>query len=272
MIYELDRVTRSYYGRAGVTRALDGVSFRVEPGERLAILGASGAGKTSLFRLLNGSAPPSGGALRFDGCDVLSMSARDLRAMRRRVGVVFQLPELVPSLTVRDNALAGRLGHWSAFGGLRARFWPPRNDVARARDALDAVDLLNKAEARAEELSGGQQQRVAIARVLVQDPEVVLADEPFASLDPALVETVAELLFGLAARSRTLIVALHDVELALRYFPRIVGLRGGKVLFDAPPAEAAASLAELYSAGAHAPESRTTDAAFASPLSSLSIK
>jgi phosphonate transport system ATP-binding protein len=272
MIYELDRVTRSYQGRGGVTRALDGVSFRVEPGERLAILGASGAGKTSLFRLLNGSAPPSGGALRFDGRDVLAMSARDLRAMRRRVGVVFQLPELVPSLTVRDNALAGRLGHWSAFGSVRARLWPPRDEIARANAALDAVDLSSKAEARAEELSGGQQQRVAIARVLVQDPEVVLADEPFASLDPALVETVAELLFGLAARSRTLLVALHDVDLALRYFPRIVGLRGGKVFFDAPPAEAAPLLTELYGAGARTRESRRADAALPSPLPPFSIQ
>jgi len=271
MIYELARVTRSHQGRGGITRALDGVSFRVAAGERLAILGASGAGKTSLFRLLNGSVPPSGGALRFDGRDVRAMSASDLRAMRRRVGVVFQRPELVPSLTVRDNALAGRLGHWSAVGALRARLWPRREDLARANAALDAVDLSNKAEARAEELSGGQQQRVAIARVLMQDPGVVLADEPFASLDPALVETVAELLFGLAARSRTLIVALHDVDLALRYFPRIVGLREGKVLFDAPPAEAAPRLAELYGATARAPESPRVDTAFAPPPSSRTI-
>ena len=251
MKYELDRVTRSYRGRSGVTRALDGVSFRVDAGERLAILGASGAGKTSLFRLLNGSALPSGGTMRLDGRDVQSMSARELRTLRRRVGVVFQLPELVPSLSVRDNALAGRLGHWSALGALRARFSPPKDDVVRVDAALDAVGLLPKAEARAEELSGGQQQRVAIARVVVQEPDVVLADEPFASLDPALVETVADLLFGIAARGRTLIVALHDVELALKYFPRIIGLRAGKVFFDAPPAEVSPSLLdELYRGGA----------------------
>ena len=251
MKYELDRVTRSYRGRSGVTRALDGVSFEVAAGERLAILGASGAGKTSLFRLLNGSTLPSGGALRLDGRDVLAMSARELRSVRRRVGVVFQLPQLVPSLSVRDNVLAGRLGHWSALGALRGRFSPPKADVARAHAALESVGLLEKADARAEELSGGQQQRVAIARVVVQEPEAVLADEPFASLDPALVQTVADLLFGVAALARTLIVSLHDVELALRYFPRIVGLKAGKVFFDASPSEVTPSLLdELYRDGA----------------------
>jgi phosphonate transport system ATP-binding protein len=252
MIYELEGVTRAYRGRSGVTLALDGVSFRVEEGERLAILGASGAGKTSLFRLMNGSLPPSAGKLRFGGRDVLDMSAQELRAMRRRVGVVFQRPALVPTLTVRENALAGRLGHWSAWRGLRSRLWPTREDIRRADAALHAVDLSAKAEARAEELSGGQQQRVAIARVLVQDPEVVLADEPFASLDPALVETVVDLLLGLAARSRALIVALHDVDLALRHFPRVVGLLAGKVFFDAPPERAAPLLGELYGAEARA--------------------
>ena len=253
MRYDLDRVAKSYRGRSGVTRALDGVTFRVEAGEQLAILGASGAGKTSLFRLLNGSGLPSGGNLCLDGQDVRTMSARELRTVRRRVGVVFQLPELVPTLSVRDNALAGRLGYWSALGALRARLLPEKADVLRAEAALAAVGLLEKADARAEELSGGQQQRVAIARVVVQEPDVVLADEPFASLDPALVQTVADLLFGVAARGRTLIVSLHDVELALRYFPRVVGLKAGKVFFDAPAAEVTpALLDELYRGAARA--------------------
>jgi phosphonate transport system ATP-binding protein len=247
MIYDLESVTKSYDGRAGMTRALDGLSFRVARGERVAILGASGGGKTSLFRMMNGSALPSGGVLRFDGKDVLAMSSSERRAMRTRVGVVFQLPQLVPSLSVRDNALAGRLGRYSAFGALRARIAPPRAEVRRADAALVAVGLADKADAVTEELSGGQQQRVAIARVLVQDPEVVLADEPFASLDPALVETVAALLFGLAAEGRTLVVALHDVSLALRFFPRIVGLRAGRVFFDAAAENvSSALLSDLY--------------------------
>ena len=233
MTYELEAVTRTYRGRAGLTRALDGVSFRIAPGERVGILGASGSGKTSLFRLLNGSAVPSGGTLRFGGRDVLAMGARERRMMRTRVGTIFQLPQLVPSLSVRDNALAGRLGKLSALRALALRVLPPRAEVERADAALEAVGLAAKADARADELSGGQQQRIAIARVLVQDPEVVLADEPFASLDPALVETVADLLFGLAAKGRTLVVALHDVTLGIRFFPRIVGLRGGRVFFDA---------------------------------------
>ncbi|MEO7331842.1 MAG: ATP-binding cassette domain-containing protein, partial [Minicystis sp.] len=251
VIYELDRAAKAFAGRGGETRALSGVSFSVEPGERLAILGPSGAGKTSLFRLLNGTIRPSGGALRFDGRDVAAMRSSELRARRRRVGTVFQLPQLVPSLTARENALAGRLGHLSLLGALRARIAPPRAELARADAALEAVGLTPKGDARADELSGGQQQRVAIARVLVQDPEVVLADEPFASLDPALVDTVAALLLDLAARARTLIVTLHDVELALRYFPRIIGLREGAVFFDAPAAELTPAMLDALYRGDH---------------------
>jgi phosphonate transport system ATP-binding protein len=263
MIYEIDGVTRSYVGAAGqTTRALDGISFRVDRGERIGVLGASGSGKTSLFRLLNGSALPSGGALRFFGCDTRAMSTAERRRMRTSVGTVFQLAQLVPSLTVRENVLAGRLGHLSSLGALALRIWPPTAEVERVERALAAVDLETKAEARADELSGGQQQRVAIARVLVQEPEVVLADEPFASLDPALVENVTELLFALAERAKgqALVVALHDVRLALRFFPRIVGLRAGRLFFDLPREEVTpALLGELYegegSREPHAPAS-----------------
>jgi len=166
--------------------------------------------------------------------------------VRRRIGTVFQHPSLVPSLSAAQNAICGRLGSWTVLRSLRALLAPSPEDVRVATDALDTVGLSGKSAVRADELSGGQQQRVAIARVLVQGPEVVLADEPFASLDPGLTAQISELLFG-AARGRTLIAALHDVDLALRHFPRIVGLRAGRVSFDLPAQEIGRQrLDELY--------------------------
>ena len=152
----------------------------------------------------------------------------------------------MPSLTALQNALCGRLGSWSLLRSLRALIVPAREDVRAALAALETVGLSGKAAARADELSGGQQQRVAIARVLVQDPEVVLADEPFASLDPGLTVQLADLLFAVTER-RTLVAAMHDVDLALQRFQRVVGVRGGRVVFDVPAAEVSPELLQqLY--------------------------
>jgi phosphonate transport system ATP-binding protein len=217
-------------------KSLNGLSFEVQPGERVALLGPSGAGKTTLFRLLNATLRPTSGRLRFAGQDVGALAGRELRAMRRRIGTVYQQHHLVPALTALENTLCGRLGHWSLLETVRSLVRPSAREQARARAALEAVGLADKQQARAEELSGGQQQRLAIARVLMQDPDVILADEPFASLDPALTESIAALLLGLMqGGQRTLVVTLHDVELALRYFPRIIALRDGRVVFDQAP-------------------------------------
>ena len=255
MIYRLEGVTKIYPTQAGPVRSLMGVTFDVAPSERLAILGASGAGKTSLFRLLNGTLRPSAGRLRFDGRDVSDMAGAELRRMRRRIGTIFQKPCLVPSLSAFEHALSGRLGHWSAFQTLRSLVAPSREDRARATSALEAVGLANKRDARADELSGGQQQRLSIARVLAQEPDVILADEPFASLDPSLTESIAQLLLGLAEQGRrTLVTTLHDVELALRFFPRIIGLKDGGVAFDLPASRVdRAVLDALYANGEAAP-------------------
>lgn len=247
MTLSLQGVRRRFEGRAGRVAALDGVSLDVAPGERLVVLGPSGAGKTTLFGLLNTTLRPSEGAVRFEGEDVGSLSRRALRAVRRRIGTVFQQPRLVPSLTVRQNALLGRVGHWSFVDALASWVRPSREDLARVEAALAAVGLLHRAAARGDELSGGEQQRVAIARVLVQEPSAVLADEPFSSLDPALREGMGELLMGVAARGRTLVAVMHDVEFALRHFPRVVGLRAGRVTFDLPAAQVTPALLEqLY--------------------------
>jgi len=235
VIYSLKDVCKSYGTRNGAVRALEGLTFDVQKGERVALLGPSGAGKTTLFRLFNATLRPSSGGLRFDGRDLTVMSGRDLRSTRRRIGTIYQQPHLVPSLSALQNTLCGRLGSWSLIHTVRNIVRPNQCDNKQAIAALESVGLADKQNARADELSGGQQQRLTIARVLMQDPEVILADEPFASLDPALTETVGLLLINLVTNGkRTLVATMHDVELALRLFPRIIGIRHGHIVFDKP--------------------------------------
>lgn len=236
MIYSLKDITKNYQSRNGPVRALDRLTFDVQPFERVALLGPSGAGKTTLFRLLNATLRPTSGTLSFDGSDVGAMSSRELRQMRRRIGTIYQQHQLVPSLSAFQNTLCGKLGSWSLFETVRSTARPTKGDTEQAIAALEAVGLADKRNARADELSGGQQQRLTIARVLMQDPDVILADEPFASLDPALTESVASLLLELVRNGkRTLVATLHDVDLALRYFPRVAALRDARILFDKAP-------------------------------------
>ena len=215
------------------------------------LIGDIGAGKTTLFRLLNATLKPTNGTLRFDGEDLSSLSGRDLRSVRRRIGTIYQQQHLVPSLSVLENTLCGKLGSWSFASTLISLVRPRKQEIAQAQAALESVGLADKQRARADELSGGQQQRLTIARVLMQDPDVILADEPFASLDPALAETISSLLLGLASNShRTLVATMHDVELALKLFPRIIGIREGRIVFDL----AAAAVDRVAVAGLYAGE------------------
>jgi phosphonate transport system ATP-binding protein len=238
LIYSLQRVSKSFPERRGEVQALNGVTLAIKPGETLALLGQSGAGKTTLFRVLNATLRPSAGAVVFDGTDTLTLTGRGLRVMRRRVGTIYQQHNLVPSLTALENALCGALGRMSLPATLRTIFRPARTDTDRALQALELVGLVDKRHARADELSGGQQQRLAVARVLMQSPDVILADEPTASLDPALAEAITSLLVGLARDGKkTLIMAVHKVDLALQHFPRAVGLREGGLSFDVPSRE-----------------------------------
>ncbi|MGI8838903.1 MAG: phosphonate ABC transporter ATP-binding protein [Pyrinomonadaceae bacterium] len=233
MIYTLNAVSKVYRTREGTVRALDGVTLRVSAGECVALIGQSGVGKSTLFRLLNATQRATVGVLRFNGLEVSEMSGVELREMRRRVGTVYQQHYLVPSLSVLDNVLCGRLGSWSLLHTVRSVMRPAKHDIEEAMGVLESVGLADKGRARADELSGGQQQRLAIARALMQNPDVLLADEPVASLDPALAQAITNLLVRLVSDSkRTLIVSLHAVELARQHFPRIVALRQGTVAFD----------------------------------------
>jgi phosphonate transport system ATP-binding protein len=248
MIYRLDGVSKLYPTRHGPVQSISGISFHVLEGEQVAVLGPSGSGKTTLFRLLNATLEATSGNIVFAGERVDHMSGRKLRNMRRCIGTIYQQHHLVPSLSALQNTLCGRLGNWSLLHTIRSMFYPHKEEVEQAMIALGMVGLADKYRARADELSGGQQQRLAIARVLMQDPDVILADEPFASLDPALTELMASLLLSLGQnRNRTLIVTLHDVDMALRYFPRIIALREGRIAFDlAPDQISREALDELY--------------------------
>ena len=258
MNYSVDSVSKQFSSGRGATPVLEKISLCVPAGEHVAILGSSGAGKTTLFRLLNATLRPSSGSVQVDGRDLGAMSSADLRATRRRIGTIYQQHNLVPSLTAMQNTLCGCLGRWSLAQTFRSIFSPRRADVDQALQALELVDLADKATARADELSGGQQQRLAIARVLMQKPEVILADEPVASLDPALANEIISLLISVSSEANcTLVVSLHKVQMALEYFPRAVGLRTGRVQFDlASSAGNENLLQDLY--GSTIPEVRRT--------------
>jgi phosphonate transport system ATP-binding protein len=233
--YSVENVSKDFSARHRSTPAIDGISLAVPAGEHLSILGSSGAGKTTLFRLLNATLRPTRGSVWVDGCDFGTMSSAELRGARRRIGTIYQQHNLVPSLTSLQNTLCGCLGRWSMAQTVRSIFHPGTTDVQEAIHALELVGLAEKRFSRADELSGGQQQRLAIARVLMQKPEVILADEPIASLDRALADEIISLLVRIGSEGkRTLIVTLHKVELALEYFPRVIGLGEGRMRFDLP--------------------------------------
>jgi phosphonate transport system ATP-binding protein len=227
----LKDVTVSFSG----TTALDSVTLRVEPNERLAVVGASGAGKTTLFRVLTRTVPLQGGRTIVGGRDLYALSNRELKGVRRRIGSIYQAYNLVPQLPAGVNAALGEVGGMGAWGTLRTFLAGPDGPLAsRVADALERVGLGDKADARTVNLSGGQQQRVAVARLLVQRPDLILADEPFAAVDPVTTERVFEALLDLNREGATLLVNLHDVELARR-FPRVVALREGRIAFDGSP-------------------------------------
>ena len=228
-IVRVDGLTKRYGGAAP---ALVDVSFSIDPGEFVAVLGPSGAGKTTLFRCLTGLTRPDAGSVSVRGQDVYRIRGRALRAARHEIALIFQQFNLVRRLTAHHNVLAGRLATVSTWRVLVGRF--AKSDRQRALACLDAVGLLDRAYARADELSGGQQQRVAIARALAQEATVILADEPVASLDPESASVVLEMLHAVARTGVAVVASLHQVHLATSYADRIIALRAGRVVEDAP--------------------------------------
>ena len=221
--------------RAGVPVLRD-VSLEVGGTGMTAIIGPSGTGKSTLIRCINRLVDPTAGEILFGGQDLARLKGRALREARRRIGMVFQEYNLVERLSVIENLLCGRLGYVPVWRAWLRRF--PPQDVARAFDLLDAVGLGDFATRRADALSGGQRQRVGIARATMQDPELVLADEPTSSLDPKTSVEIMELLARLAReRGIPVVVNIHNVELAKRFAERIVGMSQGAIVFDGAPSE-----------------------------------
>jgi len=229
MSVRVERLTKRY---GDTVTALADVSFSIEPGEFVAVLGPSGAGKTTLFRCLTGLTRPDGGSVIVRGRDICAIRGRQLRAARQDVALIFQQFNLVRRLTALHNVLAGRLPRLPTWRVVLRRFARP--DRQRALACLDAVGLLDRAYARADELSGGQQQRVAIARALAQEATVVLADEPVASLDPESAAVVLDTLRVVARTGVAVVASLHQVHLAATYADRIIALRAGRVVENAP--------------------------------------
>ncbi|WP_236826341.1 MULTISPECIES: phosphonate ABC transporter ATP-binding protein [unclassified Blastococcus] len=209
------------------------MDLAVAAGERVAVVGASGAGKSTLLGVLNGSVPPTAGSVRVLGQDPAALRGRELRRLRARTGTVHQHLELAGQLRVVHNVNAGRLGSWSAARAAWSLVRP--QGTGDVLGALARVGLADRAYERTDRLSGGQRQRVALARLLVQRPELVLADEPASALDPALADQALGLLGELATgRGGALLACLHDPALALRHCDRVVGLAAGRVVLDAP--------------------------------------
>ena len=222
--------------RFGDVVAVNNANLRIAPGEMVGIIGRSGAGKSSLLRLINRLYTPQQGSISWNGECVLSLNGRDLRDWRRRATVIFQQFNLIPRLDVLTNVLLGTLATRPLVPSLFKYF--PAELRARAVVELGRLGMAETAFQRTQFLSGGQQQRIAIARAMLQDPEILLADEPVASLDPINSETVMQSIAEInRTRGITVLVNLHSIDIARRYCRRIIGMRGGDIVFDGPVAE-----------------------------------
>ncbi len=250
-LLEIKHLTKVYEDG---TQALTDVSFTMEKGEFIVLLGLSGSGKSTLLRCINRLVEPTAGQILFDGRDVTAASFNELCMIRRDIGMIFQQFNLVKRSSVLRNVLSGRLGYvgtWASALGL----WSPQ-DRQRANKALQRVGIQQKAFNRADELSGGQQQRVGIARALMQEPKLVLADEPVASLDPVLSHSILQYLEALNREDGAAVIcSLHIPSLARRYATRLLALNAGILMFDGKPADLDnAKFKEIYGQDAESVE------------------
>jgi phosphonate transport system ATP-binding protein len=229
MLLTIDKLSKSYDGKVW---ALKEVSLTVKEGDFLILLGLSGSGKSTLLRCINRLIEPTSGAINFDNTDVLSTSGAELRRLRSRIGMVFQQFNLVKNLTVLTNVLTGRLGYHSSIGEFN------QQDKELAHSCLERVGLTSFAYQKVKNLSGGQQQRVAIARALMQQPKLILADEPVASLDPATADSIMQYLGELNSRDGiTVICSLHFLSLARKYGTHVLALKDGEIAYQGIPTD-----------------------------------
>ena len=228
------------------TKALDSISFNIDQPQVIAIIGPSGAGKSTLIRCINRLVTPSSGTIRLNDVDITRLGRGELRKARRRMGMIFQEYNLVDRLTVMENVLSGRLGYVSFWRAYRRNF--PKADVAAAFELLERVGLKGYHNTRADALSGGQRQRVGIARALMQAPDLLLVDEPTASLDPKTSRQIMRLLTELVQeRGTPALVNIHDVALAQAFSDAIIGLRDGRIVFQGDSSDVTeAVLTEIY--------------------------
>jgi len=230
----VEHLTKVY--ERGHVVALKDLSFEVQKGEFLVIIGLSGSGKSTLLRCINRLIEPTKGRIFIDGVEITKLSPRQMRKFRRKIGMIFQHFNLIKRATVMTNVLTGRLGYIPTWKTLFGIF--PRNDRELALRNLERVGLLEKAYVRADELSGGQQQRVGIARALMQQPELLLADEPVSALDPATSHSVMQYIEQMNQEDGvTVLASLHFLSLARRYGTRIIALKDGELVFDGAPEE-----------------------------------
>jgi phosphonate transport system ATP-binding protein len=226
-IFEINEISKIYEGKI----ALDSLTLNIKRGEMVALIGPSGAGKTTLLNILATVLKPDGGTIILDGLSIDNY--KGVKYLAQKLGMIHQQFDLIGSLPVIHNVLAGRLKDWGLLKSLISLVFP--QDKELVIKALDRVGLKDKIYERTSNLSGGEQQRVAMARLLVQNPDVILADEPVSSLDPARAEDILSALTNIAKEEgKTLIASLHSVDYARKYFSRVVALREGKVYFDLP--------------------------------------
>jgi len=227
------RNLRAGYGEREILRD---VSFTLAADDFFAIIGPSGAGKSTLIRCVNRLVDPLGGEIVFNGRDLAKVAARELRAVRRNIGMIFQEFNLIERMSVMDNVLSGRLGYLGTFRSLFRLY--SKEDIRHALELLDRVGLADHVDKRVDRLSGGQRQRVGIARALIQNPKMLLVDEPTSSLDPKIAREVMGLIREMAReRHIPVLCNIHDVELACDFCTRVIGLQDGRKRFDGPPAK-----------------------------------
>ncbi|MEL6451165.1 MAG: phosphonate ABC transporter ATP-binding protein [Pseudomonadota bacterium] len=251
---KIDNLTKSF----GQNVAVDAASIEIEKPAMIGIIGRSGAGKSTLLRMLNRLTDHTSGSIIFEGQDITALKGAEMRAWQSQCAMIFQQFNLVPRMDVVSNVLHGTLNRRSTLATLFNLY--PNDDIHRAIDILDRLGIAEHAPKRAEALSGGQQQRVAIARALMQDPKIILADEPIASLDPMNAQVVMQALRRIHEEDGRMVIAnLHTLDTARRYCDRVIGMRAGRIVFDATPDKLTTDMArEIYGAGEEFSEAATS--------------